>query len=310
MKKIILGLLVFSQMNIISASQDIEDFENIENFDTEYLREIIKNPAEELMTAVWADFQAGKLQAKQPNYNEFKNDLEALSKEHGTKKEQGFTFDSLRIALQDEYLFNSVQSHVGQKKVSRLCDTIKTEYGPALTTFAMKQCFNLAALALYVGADINQTTDWGETAFCIAIDNGHDQLINFLLQSGADVSIATTKSFYSTPAGQTALHRAVLYPDIKLMSMILLKNNKLVNIANEKGRTPLHELVYQMYGATEILETLFDRVNLLLEYGADINLVDKNGKKPVDIAVYTGVIQILHRAANKQEIKNQQCSIQ
>ncbi len=83
----------------------------------------------------------------------------------------------------------------------------------------------------------------------------------------------------------TPLHRAVMYQNLELIQYILDKGKYDINDRDESGQTCLFSLVSveypDLYDQTWKRETL----DLLMRYGADVNIKDTDGKTVYDYAV-------------------------
>ncbi|MBS1988110.1 ankyrin repeat domain-containing protein [Candidatus Dependentiae bacterium] len=108
----------------------------------------------------------------------------------------------------------------------------------------------------------------GITPLASAASNNRTDVVEFLLEEGADVT--TTNRFK-----QTVLITAVINKFTKIAEL-LLKNEVDVNIQDYEGNTALH------YAARENNIKL---VKLLLANKADVNLKNKAGHSPLDLAL-------------------------
>ena len=70
-----------------------------------------------------------------------------------------------------------------------------------------------AKLLVEAGANVNDTDAWGVSATTLAAHSGYDDLVEFLLQKGADADAGT--------AGFTALQEAVMRRDARLVTALL-----------------------------------------------------------------------------------------
>ena len=127
---------------------------------------------------------------------------------------------------------------------------------------------NTTEYLLKTGADPNIRTRMGDTPLHQAADNRQHKIANLLLLYNADPNIQQND-------GETPLHLACFKGDEE-MALILLKNNASVNIQNNIfGKSPLHYAVDYSY---------IPVINLLLQYHANPDQVDKHGKSAKDIA--------------------------
>ena len=129
--------------------------------------------------------------------------------------------------------------------------------------------------------DLGTNLDLNGAAF-----HNHWQLCQFLLEQGADASLAKDDN------GETALHSALSKANSKRtyqVAHLLLSYNANPNAktlpnkesgafmrdAKTHGETPLHRAA--AFGSVEVID-------LLLEYGADTNAEDQNGNTPLSWA--------------------------
>jgi len=70
-----------------------------------------------------------------------------------------------------------------------------------------------ARLLVSAGANVNDTDAWGVSATVLASHSGYVELVEFLLESGADANVAT--------AGFAALHEAVMRGDERMVTALL-----------------------------------------------------------------------------------------
>lgn len=127
------------------------------------------------------------------------------------------------------------------------------------------------------GSDINaQDKDKRTPLIQATIDNQIDKMI-ILIRNGANVNIQDS-------LGYTALHYAsqnFLIDACKL----LLENKATVDIQDIHGNTPLFRAVFNSKGRGEI-------IGLLRSFGADINLNNRHGVSPLQLANTIGNFDI------------------
>ena len=70
-----------------------------------------------------------------------------------------------------------------------------------------------AKLLVAAGANVNDQDAWGVSATVLAAHSGYRELVEFLLEKGADPNLA--------PAGFTALHEAIMRRDERMVSALL-----------------------------------------------------------------------------------------
>ncbi len=123
------------------------------------------------------------------------------------------------------------------------------------------------------GADINLVSG-GDTALNAATAHGNKAMVELLLSRGADVNARVT-------TGGTVLHTAV-ENGFQAVAETLLQHHANVNAPfppNNGGETPLHLAVIKSYP---------NLVNLLLKYGADVNATNGSGRTPLVHAINHG----------------------
>ena len=138
------------------------------------------------------------------------------------------------------------------------------------------------------GAEISKCNKYDDNLLHLAAYGGvHDEIVKFLIQSGVNVNQVNSD-------GQTPLMVAVHGGEIEIVKSLLLEGGADPNMRdireNKTRLTALHDCAYLYISADS------DDVNgqnypyilkLLLEYKADQNIKDINGKKPVDYAIDT-----------------------
>lgn len=109
------------------------------------------------------------------------------------------------------------------------------------------------------------------TLYQAVLDN-NGALIEMLLGQGADINAQDED-------GCTALHAAVSVGTTRIVKLLLAKKAN-PNIASNSGWTVLHTALYYR-GEKEI-------VKLLLAYGAEVNLKDRDIVSPLEVALQVG----------------------
>jgi len=108
-------------------------------------------------------------------------------------------------------------------------------------------------LVIDCGVDPNILSELRFTSLFIALSSGHPEVVEFLLEHGADPNIKNND-------GSTPLHYAA---DNSKVVEVLLEHGADLNIRDKYGATPLHDAAEN--GHPEVVE-------LLLEHGADPNI--------------------------------------
>jgi ankyrin repeat protein len=146
----------------------------------------------------------------------------------------------------------------------------------------------IVSLLIENGADVNsgERTN-GNTPLHNACRVCQPDIVRMLLEAGANVNAKYINS------GATPLHSAVYNLCPPGIIKTLLDNGAEVNVQDREGYAPLH------LAARAISD---DNVILLLEYGADIDLVTNNSETALDIAIKNGrksIAQLLKNAGAK-----------
>lgn len=119
----------------------------------------------------------------------------------------------------------------------------------------------LANLAISQGANIDIQNNLGDTPLILAIRNNSKNMVSFFLNCGANTNIQNNM-------GNTALTIAAHYANEHFVK-ILLEANSNVHIQNCAGRTALMKVAEDGY-CKKVAQ-------LLINYGADINIKDNKG---------------------------------
>lgn len=140
---------------------------------------------------------------------------------------------------------------------------------------------DLELVRTMVAADaelVRATDDSDRTPLHLAAAYGHEQIIGFLLASGADVDAREED-------GETPLHYAAWRSRLEA-GRLLIGGGADVEIRNHWGRTPLL-IVARETGNV-------DMANVLLEAGALVNVRDEGGETPLDLAAWRGFADLVH----------------
>ena len=135
----------------------------------------------------------------------------------------------------------------------------------------------LAELLLDLGVPIDINSLTGITSLSIALSAGHEEMVDFLLQKGANPKSGDKLNW-------TPLHSSAL----RGVGMSLLLSRRVdVNIRHKMGWTPLHLASHR---------GLKEPVKLLIEQNANVNLRDRAGWTALHFASNKGhseVVQLL-----------------
>jgi hypothetical protein len=135
---------------------------------------------------------------------------------------------------------------------------------------------------------VNILNRQGMTTLYVACANGQWRIVDYLLAQGADVNAVDHQ-------GRTIMHHAIEQDDevtvTYLFTQASLKNKVNLNQQDKKGRAPLHYAVYTENKSISLL---------LLQYGANSLIKDKQGDLPLDLAYRCGNPSIIAFLKNKQ----------
>ncbi|MFC1781833.1 ankyrin repeat domain-containing protein [Planctomycetota bacterium] len=152
-------------------------------------------------------------------------------------------------------------------------------------------------------ADINDTSDRGQTPLFKAVTNGQEDVVEFLITKGADTNVKNS-------ASTTALHIAARNGNIEIVKL-LIAGGADVNVKNAQDFTPLY--IAEQNDNTEIAELLrkngaeestpsllgaltngdIEQIKLLISQGADVNTkTGSQGQMPLHLAIQWGNTEI------------------
>lgn len=128
------------------------------------------------------------------------------------------------------------------------------------------------------GSPLDQYADDGFTPLGLAAYFGHNELVRWMIEQGADVNKPARNAMQVAP-----IHSAVARQNIELCRL-LLEHGADVNARQARGVTPLHSAAHNGNAAL---------VELLLAHGADPSLPMDNGRRPADLAREAGKNELL-----------------
>ena len=155
---------------------------------------------------------------------------------------------------------------------THIADLLKTYGGKTSSIHTHVRDGDLAGVQAYLdsGVDINARDENGSTPLHIASLNGQEQVVELLINRGAEVNAT------SEIGGWTPLHMAASKNHIQVVSFLIKKGADEDAKAIIGGWTPLHWAA---------LEGHKDIVELLIKLGANINSKDNMGNTPLDLAI-------------------------
>jgi ankyrin len=151
----------------------------------------------------------------------------------------------------------------------------KNRFGNTALNFAIdKGKFNSVKCLVEARADINQKNNNGDTILHILAQKGreYNEISKYLLSKGADTKITDNNLC-------TILHLYAESNNDEMVSVVLGIDLSIINTKDKFGLTALH---YASFKGHE------EAANILLEYGAAINIEDPNGTTPIHVAVEHG----------------------
>lgn len=142
--------------------------------------------------------------------------------------------------------------------------------------------FYIVELLVTAKADVNAANAYGWTPLFFAADNSNSDVVSFLVDNGANINLVSDE-------GITPL---LIANDVE--SVKVLANTTNINRANVSGVTPLIS-----FSGREIST---EAINILLENGADVNMIDKDGETALSWAIensnFETALILLHNNAN------------
>jgi len=133
---------------------------------------------------------------------------------------------------------------------------------------------DIARTLIAGGADVNAPdAELGNTPLHTAVYACRQSVTLLLLSNGADPNL-------QNQAAQTPLHAAALCGAGKELVLLLLRHRADPNVRDASGQTPLHTVAGGQHWTRQDAEV----AALLVEYGAQSDIKDKNGKTALDLA--------------------------
>lgn len=170
-------------------------------------------------------------------------------------------FYAFSISKKDEIL--SLVADMGKADFN-----LTSEAGDSILTYLIKNRLpaRFIDFVLTKKPNVNLQDAAGDTPLMLALRNGDSQLVEKLVNAGADVNIANK-------AGVTSLNYALVSVKDPVLLEKLITRKVNVNMQDKQGNTPL------MF----VLKTSRDptAVELLIDAGADLNIKDNKGDTPL-----------------------------
>lgn len=196
----------------------------------------------------------------------------------------------LAIPLKEE-LNNKLFELVDQGKLSASQIAAFIEQGASVNARRAKDGMTLLHIASNKGnkdlvgaliaksADCWATSNSGSTPLHLAAGGGYTGIVEILLAQNANVNAVDAD-------GRTPLHKAAVFGHKELVA-VLLKEGADVNAMSRGGRTPLYMVVNSIFlhgkeAISQNYQELIAAAEVLLAYGAHVNLSDDKGVTPLD----------------------------
>ncbi|KKI91010.1 ankyrin [Bacillus sp. SA1-12] len=138
-----------------------------------------------------------------------------------------------------------------------------------------------AKVLIEAGADVNIQDDMKNSPFLFAGAEGYIDILKLTIKAGADPTITNRY-------GGTALIPAAEHGYVDVIKELLTNTDVDINHVNHLGWTALLEAIILNDGDERQQQT----VQLLIDYGADVNLADKNNVTPLQHARKKGFKEI------------------
>lgn len=133
-------------------------------------------------------------------------------------------------------------------------------------------------------ADVHAANENGTTLLHYAAMQGRDDILQLLISKGANANIGNNR-------GTTPLHKAPQRGELKCLK-ILLGAGADINAQDDDDVTPLHRGLYELgsgQNSTLKIQKISDCVSELISCKAKLNLSDKEGCFPLDLAAKFGL---------------------
>lgn len=219
-----------------------------------------------------------------------RGDLHALIHLHPSSETLLQTDDRGRSLLHHAVLSNNLKLVIYLLNKSLDVDgTDRYAISPIIVAASHPRLIEVLTLLIERGATLEHHTNNGATALTIALQNGNADGAALLISEGA--SLFTVDGLH-TPL--TLVHHAIhKFPEQsgpfrQLQTIMLDKGAHVDVITNKSGWTPLFQAA-----ARQQDQSMLAHMSLLIQLGADINTVDRNGRTPLLVAASMGRVSAM-----------------
>lgn len=166
-----------------------------------------------------------------------------------------------------------------------------------LYTAALYGYIDAVKFLLSQGADQTIGASWKDmaTPLHVASAQGHTEVVRYLLENGGDPNCVTLH-------GITPLHTAARHRKPEAVNVLLTFGSN-IHAIDKYGKSVLHGYDW----STDINKKLTDTVNILLDNGAEVNSLSKDGNTPLMEFCIIGsseVVELLIKRGAKVNMKN------
>uniref|UniRef100_A0ABD2XK64 Uncharacterized protein n=1 Tax=Trichogramma kaykai TaxID=54128 RepID=A0ABD2XK64_9HYME len=141
-----------------------------------------------------------------------------------------------------------------------------------------KEFFIGMLFKIYNRFDVNYVSKWGSTHFHVACQCGRDDVVRKFLELGQDANCLAQDRV------DPPLHSALKRKHKKVVEL-LLRSGADANLMNKDGLTPLHIICKSVGYYDNKLAELFFEINGELHQPVEVNVRDKWGRTPLQLAV-------------------------
>lgn len=139
--------------------------------------------------------------------------------------------------------------------------------------FASRGYIDIVKFLVSIGSNVLEKNDSGETPLHLASAREDLEIVKFLISVGSNVSEKNN-------SGETPLHYASRRGNLEVVKFLVSLGSNVLE-KNDKDQTPLHYASKR--GHLEIVRFLAQHC---VDFGADINVVDLDGKTAIDVASF------------------------